>query len=91
MVNDYKVNGKRSLDDLEMRLELHVLPVFGSRRASSITTADINRFVLARQLKKASNGQINRELTAIKRALSLGKHCQRNDLTDACSAAWIWL
>jgi len=72
MVNDYKVNKKRSLDDLEMRLKLHVLPVFGSRRASSINTADINRFVLARQEKKASNGQINRELTAIKRAFSLG-------------------
>ena len=72
MITDYKVNGKRSLDDLEQRLNRHVLPVFGARRAASITTADINDYKSARQDRRASNGQINRELTAIKRAFSLG-------------------
>ena len=72
MVTDYKVNEKRSLRDLEMRLNNHVLPFFGSRRAVSITTADVNRFVLRRQESGASNGEINRELTAVKRAFSLG-------------------
>src|SRR5437867_3059871 len=31
MVTDYKVNEKRSLRDLEMRLKNHVLPFFASR------------------------------------------------------------
>src|SRR5262245_5439950 len=68
MVNDYKVNKRRSLKVLEMRLKKHVLPFFSSRRTSSITTADVNRFVLQRQQARATNGEINRELTAIKRA-----------------------
>jgi integrase len=72
MVNDYKVNKKRSLKVLEMRLDKHVLPFFGVRRASSITTADVNRFILRRQEARATNGEINRELTAVKRAFSLG-------------------
>jgi integrase len=72
MVVDYKVNGKRSLDVLEMRLKRHILPFFATRRAFSITTADINRFVLVRQEAGASNGEINRELTAVKRSFSLG-------------------
>ena len=39
MITDYKVNGKRSLRDLEMRLRLHILPFFRQRRASSISGA----------------------------------------------------
>ena len=71
VVNDYKVNGRRSLRDLEMRHRRHVLPFFGQRRAASISTADINRFILKRQGEGASNGEINRELTHVKRAFSL--------------------
>ena len=67
VINDYKMNRKRSLRDIETRLKLHILPVFSSRRASSITTADIRQYVVARQAAQASNAQINRELTAIKR------------------------
>ena len=70
-VNDYRVNGRRSLEDLETRLEMHVLPFFGSARASAITTADITRYVDRRQKEGAKNATINRELTAIKRAFSL--------------------
>jgi len=65
MVNDYKVNNKRSLNVLEMRLKKHVLPFCGARRVSSITTADVNRFILQRQQAGATNGEINRELTAV--------------------------
>ena len=71
VVTDYKVNGRRSIGDLEMRLRRHILPYFGQRRAASITTADINKFILKRQGEGASNGEINRELTHVKRAFSL--------------------
>jgi integrase len=71
MINDYKANGRRSLIDLEGKLRLHLLPFFGEARASAITTADIRRYVTRRQAEEATNGTINRELTAIKRAYSL--------------------
>src|SRR5262245_16345801 len=38
VVNDYRVNGKRSLPDLERRLRKHVLPYFGGQRLATITT-----------------------------------------------------
>ncbi len=71
VVNDYRVNGRRSLRDLEMRLRRHVLPFFGHRRAASISKADVNRFILKRLGEGASNGEINRELAHVKRAFSL--------------------
>ena len=41
------------------------------RRAAAITTADVNKFIVDRQAAGASNGEINRELAALKRAFSL--------------------
>jgi len=70
-INDYKANGRRTLKDLETRFRLHMIPLFGESRALAITTADIRRYVTRRQEEKASNAQINRELTVIKRAFSL--------------------
>ncbi len=73
VVSDYRVNGKRSLRDLEMRLRLHVGPYFGARRAASITTADINRYLALRQEQGAANASINRETAIVKRAFTLGR------------------
>ena len=70
-INDYRINGRRSVKDVETRFEKHILPFFGEARSSAITTADIRRYVVRRQEEGAANGTINRELTAIKRAFSL--------------------
>ena len=72
VVNDYRVNAKRSIDDLETRLKDHILPFFGEARASAFTTIEIRKYVDRRQDQGASNGTINRELAAIKRSFSLG-------------------
>jgi integrase len=45
LINDYTVNNRKSLDELERRLRLHVEPYFGHRKMSTITTADIRAFV----------------------------------------------
>lgn len=99
VLNDYRTNRKRSLDDVERRIEKHLTPFFGNRRMTSITTADIREYIDSRQkettvVRKAftftardgtprhvpeqrrtvsgvSNGEINRELTALKRMFSL--------------------
>lgn len=70
-INDYKVNGKRSITDLQRRIDLHLQPFFGGWRAVNITTADVREYTAKRQAAGASNGSINRELTALKRGFSL--------------------
>lgn len=99
LVNDYRSNGKRSLDDTERRIQKHLRPYFEGRRLASITTADVRAYVAARQRARTitykaftfvardgqprhvppqrraiagvSNGEINRELTALKRMFTL--------------------
>ena len=43
----------------------------GNRRMTAITTVEVRRFTVARQAAGASNGEINRELTALKRMFTL--------------------
>lgn len=90
LVNDYKANGRKTLDDTSRRITKHLSPFFSGRRMSSITTSDIREYIAkrqddlivwgpadARQSRQVSNGEINRELTALKRmfrlALQAGK------------------
>src|SRR5262245_1829370 len=83
---EYAVNGRRSADELERRIRLHLLPYFSGRRLAMISTADVNAFILKRQKdvmivghegdrqeRKYSNGEINRELTTLKRILNLAR------------------
>ena len=108
---EYAVFGRRSADELERRIRLHLLPHFSGRRLATITTADVNTFILKRrtdvivfgkrprpargaqppsasergrgpastdksehcQQRKVSNGEINRELTTLKRIFSLAR------------------
>ena len=71
LFNDYRTNGKRSLSDVRRRVEKHLQPFFGNRRMTAITTVEVRVFTMARQTAGASNGEINRELTALKRMYSL--------------------
>src|SRR5437899_5328958 len=83
---EYAVNGRRSADELERRIRLHLAPHFGGRRLATITTADVNTFILKRRTdvivfgegedrkeRKVSNGEINRELTTLKRIFNLAR------------------
>jgi integrase len=49
VVNDYRTNAKRSLDEVERRITKHLQPYFGGRRMAAITTADIRSYVAQRQ------------------------------------------
>jgi integrase len=71
VMNDYEVNKKRSIADLKRRIELHLKPFFTGSRAVNITTPDVRVYVAKRQAAGATNGTINRELTALKRGFSL--------------------
>jgi integrase len=99
LLNDYRVNGKKSLDEAERRVTKHLLPFFGGRRLSALNTSDVRAYVAKRQadtdivwkahevkrkdgtmrqvperrrtISRVSNGEINRELTLLKRCFNL--------------------
>lgn len=73
LLRDYRINGKRSLDDLEARWKLHLKPFFGDLRAVDVSSDLVARYVDKRQEQKAKNATINRELAALKRMFHLGQ------------------
>ncbi len=82
LLNDYKVNGKKSHDNVKATVvEGALAPWFGGRRMASITTADVRAYVADRQTQGYANATINRELAALKRmytlAIQAGKLLQR--------------
>jgi integrase len=69
-INDYRINGKRSLDKAERSVR-HLQAFFGGMRAIEITTDKVRTYISDRQNEGVSNGEINRELVALKRMFNL--------------------
>jgi integrase len=72
---DYRINGRKSLRDLQMRWRVHLEPAFGFMRPGNVTTDALDRYIDRRQQEGASNGTVNRELTVLKRCFNLGREC----------------
>jgi len=71
VLNEYKANGRRSVEHVQRYLRLHLLPFFARRRMSAITAVDVRRYIMMRQSQRASNATVNRELAVLRRAFSL--------------------
>lgn len=71
LLNDYKMNGKKSLARTQRSVD-HLKRIFEGMRAVDITTDQIKSYVVDRQNNSASNASVNRELSALKRMFSLG-------------------
>jgi integrase len=69
---DYEMNRRKSLAELKIHWHLHLAPVFGELPVASLSIADINAYIAARQQAKAANGTINRELATLRRCFTLG-------------------
>jgi integrase len=69
---EYRINGRKSLDDAQARWKLHLKPMFGPVRAPEIGTTILGRYVDLRQIEGAKNATINRELALLKRMFRLG-------------------
>src|SRR5439155_14983070 len=70
LLTEYEVNERASLRRMK-ELVNHLRPALGHLKAAAVTTADINRYIAARQVSGAANATINRELAALKRAYSI--------------------
>lgn len=71
LLNDYKLNGKKSLNRVKLSLK-HLKKHFEGARVAEITTSEIEAYILNRKEKGASNATVNRELSAFKRMFTLG-------------------
>jgi integrase len=77
LLTDYRVNGRKSLSDVEIRVRKHLAPFFTGKKAHTITTVDVQEFVQARLAASASNAEINRELAALKRMYNLALRAEK--------------
>jgi integrase len=69
-VNDYRINGKRSLDKAERSVR-HLQRGFGGMRAVEVTTDKVRAYISDRLDQSVANAEINRELAALKRMFHL--------------------
>ena len=66
LLNDYSMNGKKTLDDVRRRIKKHLAPYFGNRRMVAITTADLRAYIAKRQ----SEGAVVRQRRKGKKAVA---------------------
>jgi integrase len=74
LMRDYRINGRKSIDDVEARWKLHLEPFFGHMKAPEVTSDLVARYVDQRREGGAANATINRELAALKRMFRLGQY-----------------
>ncbi len=92
LITEYRINRRRSVDELERRIRLHLTPYFGGRRMASITPADVRAYIARRQeqgivawkgtrkgqrIADVSDAEINRELGTLKRIFSLAVQAEK--------------
>jgi integrase len=73
LIREYRINGRKSIEDLEARWKLHLEPFFGGLRAMEVTSHLVASHIDARQQEGAENATINRELAALKRMFSIAR------------------
>src|SRR5262245_533849 len=71
LLTDYRVNKKRSLRTVTLRIRKHLTPFFGERRLANITPPFVRQYIAKRQSAGASNATINRDLITLKRMFNL--------------------
>lgn len=84
LLTDYENNARASYDEVERRLRLHLRPFLKKMRLSEITSVVVRKYIAHRKStpivtgkgkerleRPPSNGEINRELTHLKRIFTL--------------------
>ena len=81
-INDYRVNGKKSIGRAERSLK-HLKGYFEGMRAIDISTDRIRAYILKRQEEEAANSTVNRELAALKRMFHLASQMTLPKVSNA--------
>ena len=74
LFRDYRINGRKTTSDVQTRWRLHLEPFFATRRVAEVTSDLVAKYVDQRQLEKAQNATINREMAALKRMFRIGMY-----------------
>ena len=69
---NYSIKGRATLHNVDGWIRLHIVPLIGNLPTQKVTSAVLSDYIQARQIQKAANASINRELAVIKRAFRLG-------------------
>jgi len=72
LVNDYRAQGRRSLERVEDAIG-HLRAMFSGYRARAIDGGLVTKYIVERQAETAANATINRELAALKRMYRLAE------------------
>ena len=73
LFREYRINRRKSIDDLKARWKLHLQPFFGVLRAVEVTSQVVARYIDSRQQANSESATINRELAALKRMFNLAR------------------
>jgi integrase len=71
LLTDYRINQKRSLRTVTLRIRKHLTPFFAGRRLAGIAPPLIRQYIARRQAAGASNATVNRDLITLKRMFNL--------------------
>lgn len=80
LINDYKVNGKKSVNRATRSIN-HLKKYFEGIRAVDISTDRIREYILQRQGEGAKNATVNHELATLKRMFNLAKQMTPQKVT----------
>lgn len=71
LMDDYRMHARASTAIVDLRIKAHLRPALGHIQASRLTARDISQYVALRRKAEASDATINRELSALRRGLTL--------------------
>src|SRR4029077_17598734 len=71
-LTDQRQQKRSSYRDAEGYVRIHLRPAFGKIKAAGLTSAMISRFIEQKQAKGLANASINRFLSGLRRAFTLG-------------------
>jgi integrase len=71
VLDDYRVNERRTVYEVALRITRHLIPFFGDLRAADFSTLRLKRYIAERRAEGARNATINRELSIVRRGFRL--------------------